>query len=298
VRIGGKPVLLVYKPHLFPDIRATTERWREEIVSAGFPGLYLVMVDDWSAAETHPALLGFDASYEIPSNITPHFVEDPNRDRFEFTGEFSGRIVDYWKFAGFFSNRPNPEYKRFKTVMAPWDNTARYRANATVHVNTDNDAYRLWITKAYLDTYRRFAGDERMMFIHSWNEWCEGTYIEPDGRGGRKYLEETRDGIADATHIIREAEKIDLDLDAASLANRLGREGEESHRVILKSVREQANQAWQSAHDERRATLQWREEATRWREEYRAVERSTSWRVTQPLRATKELIQRLRGRPR
>jgi hypothetical protein len=190
-------------------------------------------------------------------------------------------------------------------VMAPWDNTARYRSRAMVQVNTDNDAYRLWITKAYLDTYRRYKGEERLVFLHSWNEWCEGTYVEPDGKYGRKYLEQTRDGVSDAIRVIRGAQEAGLDLDVASLVNRVGREREEAYRVMLNSICREADNAWGEAgraNDSARRETQSlrieleaaRGEADHWREEFLAMRHSTSWHVTRPLRGLKEMLRIVR----
>ncbi len=194
VKINGKPLLMIYKTHLFPDIVATTDIWREEIEKHGFPGIYLVMVDDWIEVG-HPRMHGFDATYEIPSNIVPQQVLETDLDDLELDPDFEGRIVDYRKFAGFHAGRPFPDYKRFRTVMAPWDNTARYGNRAMVHIHGEGDAYRLWLTQALLDTCRRYEGDERIVLLHSWNEWCEGTYLEPDRKFGRFFLEQTRDAI-------------------------------------------------------------------------------------------------------
>lgn len=301
VRVDGRPVLLIYKPHLFPDIAETTERWRSEAVAAGYPDLYLVMVDDWFPRPANPRTLGFDAAYEIPSNVVPHTVEQADRSGFEFLSDFEGRIVDYHRFAEYHANRLFPEYKRLRTVMAPWDNTARYRSRAMVHVNTDNDAYQLWVTKAYLDTYRRYEGEERLLFLHSWNEWCEGTYVEPDGRYGRKYLEETRDGVADAIRVIREAQASGFDLDAASLLNRIGREREEAHRVTLNSMRTELDDAWGEAGHLNNQIQSLRSQLDALhsqldalRSHSDAVHRSTSWRVTRPLRAAKQVLRTVR----
>ncbi len=194
VKIEGKPLLLVYKAHLFPDVLGTTEIWREEIEKSGFPGIYLVMVDDWSFDLFHPRQFGFDATYEIPSNIVPQELL-VGGDELELRPGFEGRIVDYVKFANFHLSRPFPEYKRFRTVMLPWDNTPRYGSRAIVHINSRGDAYKLWLMQALLDTYRRYAPEERIVFLHSWNEWCEGTYLEPDGKYGRMYLEQTSEAI-------------------------------------------------------------------------------------------------------
>ncbi|ABI62432.1 glycoside hydrolase family 99-like domain-containing protein [Granulibacter bethesdensis] len=202
VKVSGKPILMVYKAHLFPDIFQTTEIWREEAIKHGFPGLYLVMVDDWTDEEVQPRLRGFDASYEIPSNVVPRNVLSDETDELGLGEDFEGRIVDYHKFASYHMGRPMPEYRRHRTVMLPWDNTPRYGSRAMVHVNTSNNAYRTWLTQAMLDTHRRHVPEERIVFLHSWNEWCEGTYVEPDGRYGRHYLNETRAAVQDVRDIL------------------------------------------------------------------------------------------------
>src|SRR6185437_1545320 len=85
------------------------------------------------------------------------------------------------------------------------------------------------------------TGEERLVFLHSWNEWCEGTYIEPDGRNGRKYLEETRDGVSEAIRIIQGAREAGLDLDVTSLVNWIGRGREEAYRMMLDSMSREAH---------------------------------------------------------
>jgi hypothetical protein len=161
------------------------------------------MADDWSSERFHPRQYGFDASYEIPSNIVPQQLL-VSTDELDVKSRFDGRIVDYARFANFHLSRPFPEYKRFRTVMLPWDNTPRYGLRAIVHINGQGDAYKVWLTQALLDTYRRYAPEERIVFLHSWNEWCEGTYLEPDGKYGRMYLEQT----SEAVRMVRDA--IDL----------------------------------------------------------------------------------------
>jgi ADP-heptose:LPS heptosyltransferase len=239
VKIDGKPLLLIYKTHLFPDIRSTTEIWRDEISKHGFPDLYLVMVDDWTANPLHPRELGFDAAYEIPSNVVPQQVMSSDIEALDLPDDFEGRIVDYRKFAGFHMSRPFPEYKRFRTVMLPWDNTPRYASRAMVQVNTDGDAYKLWLTQALLDTRKRYAPEERIVFLHSWNEWCEGTYLEPDGKFGRRYLEETRDAIAGVRDVIALGESHG-DSAAIALLRRIEREKDEGAFRVMQATRMQS----------------------------------------------------------
>jgi hypothetical protein len=245
--------LCIYKAHLFPDILSTTEIWRDEVAKHGFPGVYLVMVDDWSSEPPQPRSLGFDASYEIPSNVIPQDVLSTEADTLGLGDDFTGRIVDYDKFAKFHMSRPSPEYRRFRTVMLPWDNTARYGSRAIVHINTGGDAYKLWLSQAMLDTHARYPAEERIVFLHSWNEWCEGTYMEPDGKYGRRYLEETRDAISDVKNVLALGGNTEQGR-ALALLQRIQREKDEGAYRILQAARMQSAALWRDR-DELREKL-------------------------------------------
>lgn len=279
VRIEGKPLLMVYKVHLLKDALATTERWRRAAEQHGFPGLYLVMADDWTQAPPHPRSLGFDASYEIPSNI---ISEEALRDPSEIHGldpDFEGRIVDYERFARFHATRAVPDYKRFKTVMVPWDNTARYGKRALIHVNGEGSAYRHWLTLALIDSARRYAPDEQIVLLHSWNEWCEGTYLEPDGKLRRFYLEQTAQAIATAQQAIAAAAD---NRDGSSLI---------AHMFEAMSFRDEVVFRFDATLAKMRARhLATIGEAERAERLLALTLQSRSWRLTAPLRALMRLL--------
>ncbi len=201
LKVDGKPLLIIFMPQLFPDILNTTKKWREKSKEHGFPDLYLVMIDDWGISFTNPISLGFDATYEMPSNSFGYF--DDERDKVQGLNEnFTGRIIDYGKLAEYFIAKPFPMYKRFKTVMAPWDNTPRYKTRAIITLSSSVRDLENWLTSAIVETYIRYKGDERLVFLHSWNEWAEGTYIEPDRASGRARINSVTKAINTAKEII------------------------------------------------------------------------------------------------
>jgi hypothetical protein len=320
VKIEEKPLLLIYKAHLFPDINETTEIWRNEIKRHGFSDLYLVMVDDWSSSLDAPRKFGFDASYEIPSNIVPKQVMADDLASLELNSDFAGWIVDYRKFAEFHLSRPFPHYKRFRTVMLPWDNSARYGAKSMIHVNGEGDAYKRWLLQALIDTYQRYSGEERIVFLHSWNEWCEGTYLEPDGRLGRRFLEQTLEAVTIAKKAIALSER-DGDAKINAEILQLASAKEEGYFRVLQATRSQTGYIWEelerwrsevsrlanelarvhsqlavannvSQELERHRTgdiEHHRSEMARLSSELDAIYRSNSWRLTGPLRSVRRL---------
>jgi hypothetical protein len=68
IRVRGEPLLLVYRPSLFPDSLETTERWRDYFRRKGHGELHLVMVRSFYD-QTTPQVYGFDAAIQFP----PHF---------------------------------------------------------------------------------------------------------------------------------------------------------------------------------------------------------------------------------
>lgn len=298
VKVDGKPILLVYKTHVFPDIRGTVEIWRENIEKHGFPGVFLVMVDDWTPEPDHPRQFGFDASYEIPSNLVPQPVLITEADYLDLQDGFEGKIVDYAKFASFHLSRPFPPYKRFRTVMLPWDNTPRYGSRAIVHINGQGDAYKLWLLQAILDTHRRYPPEERIVFIHSWNEWCEGTYLEPDARFERLFLEQTRDAIKIAREVIERAGGLASTNAMADLL-RLQQMKDVGAFRVMEATRMQTVHVWGKLSQQHSEVLRLRDEVRRVSDDLRkatalaeAIRGSASWRLTKPIRTAAALLRK------
>jgi hypothetical protein len=194
IKIDGKPLLLVYRTELFPDIYETTELWRREAERNGWPGLYLVRCESFGG-ELHPSVLGFDAAYEVPTFKLPDFMLV---DKDEVSGvhkRFHGRILSYRKVIDYYAHRPAANYKRYYDVMLAWDNTARYGNMATVFHGVTPELYKTWLGTAIARTVREHSGAERLVFVNAWNEWAEGSYLEPDIKRGAQFLRATRDVV-------------------------------------------------------------------------------------------------------
>ena len=83
----------------------------------------------------------------------------------------------------------------FPGAFVDWDNTPRYGKRARLFRGASPERFRYWFTKLVDATATRPV-NERYIILNAWNEWAEGTYLEPDERYGFRYLEIVRDTLA------------------------------------------------------------------------------------------------------
>ena len=190
IRIRGKPLFLVYRISLLPDIRHTVEIWREMCRREGIGEIYLAFVESFEfvGSTKHPRDYGFDASVEFPPHGTSALMEAPGRI---ISPEYRGVIHDYRKAVLQYLRRDIPGYVRFRAVMPGWDNTPRRQVDPVIFENVSPGAYQAWLEAILDETRDQNFGDERIVFVNAWNEWGEGNHLEPDQRHGHGFLEAT-----------------------------------------------------------------------------------------------------------
>jgi glycosyltransferase involved in cell wall biosynthesis len=193
IRVEGKPLLMIYRPGLFPSAKETALRWREYCRKAGIGEIFLAFPQSFDTGS--PEDFGFDAALEFPPNLG-RFPEISARIPGIKQG-FKGRIYDWTALVDRSRAYSRPPYTLFRGLCPSWDNTARKMESASILVNSSPELYREWLTNAVADTCNRFSDfDKRLIFINAWNEWAEGAHLEPDSRYGYAYLQETLDALS------------------------------------------------------------------------------------------------------
>lgn len=193
IRIDGKPLLLIYRPSLFPDIRATVRRWRGWCRDNGIGEIYLAYPQSFECVD--PAEYGFDAAVEFPPNNSnpPDITRQIDTPR----PDFKGRVYDWRVFVERGERYQNPGYTLFRGLNPAWDNTARKKHKGAIFHNACPVLFRRWVVNAFADTLNRFPSpDARLVFVNAWNEWAEGAHLEPDRRYGYAWLQAIRDAHA------------------------------------------------------------------------------------------------------
>jgi lipopolysaccharide biosynthesis protein len=186
IRVGDRPLLVVYRPQAIPDPAAWAMTWRKYCREVGIGEIHIC------GALTHGnksvMRYGYDSAVEYP----PHHAWASSKNlQIDFDEPFSGNVLDYAEVAEAYVAHQFPDEVVFRGVVPSWDNAARTQSRSTVFLNGTPANYEAWLARAIERTTREQAHVERMVFINAWNEWAEGCHLEPDRRYGRGFLEAT-----------------------------------------------------------------------------------------------------------
>ncbi len=182
--------------------RAALDGFRSKTQAAGFEDLHLNAVV-WGKPilpgeriPADPATLVRDLGFDsVTSYVWIHHVPLSESPLTEYRSVLEGYLA-YWE-------RAEREFSvpYYPNVTMGWDSSPRtiasdmwapvgYPYTNVIGGNTpENFKAALDVTRARLDQ----RDDHRILNINCWNEWTEGSYLEPDATSGMAYLEAVRD---------------------------------------------------------------------------------------------------------
>ena len=219
IRINNRPVLIIYRMDIIPDIKEIIKLWRKEVRKAGFDGLYLITCQSFN--EASPIEYGFDAAMEFP----PHKIlaKPINNEINIINKEYRGNIYNYSEVISNKKLTLEPKYKLFRTSMLSWDNTARNQNNSNIFHNFSLLKYQEWLANNISNVLLndKYCNDEKIVFVNAWNEWAEGTHLEPDTKYGYGYLESTHNALLNVeTKLFKNNKVFDIVILATSNNNK------------------------------------------------------------------------------
>ena len=96
-------------------------------------------------------------------------------------------IHDYGKIMdNYFTKEDRLDYV-IPTIMPRKDRTPRSGKNALIYKNSTPQKFEKSVKNA-LKIIENKKQNHRILFLDSWNEWGEGSYMEPDLKFGHGYL--------------------------------------------------------------------------------------------------------------
>lgn len=179
IKVNGCPLLVVYRAELLNNPREATRVWRKYVKEElGMPDLHLILTHSFHP--NHPQEFGFDAAVDFPPNS--YEVKNIVSYKKKYFSDFTGRIIDYREVMEF-SLKKKFDYPFYHNTCLDWDNTARRGSNGTIMSYFTPRLFKTWLVELIK---RKPLND--IIFINAWNEWAEGTYLEPDRKYGYSNL--------------------------------------------------------------------------------------------------------------
>lgn len=199
IKIEGKPLLIVYKCYVFPlnEFKSFLEKIRGLAKKSGFPDLY-IMISTGDGSFEDVDLWGGDALVEyqpwkfykskLIENVLPKGYINPNFKA--YISDIRVALRDKAYLSHYDCN------KYFRSALTSWDNSARKKeSNAIVMWGNTPQFMKQWLVDIMEESKKIHKEEEDFVFISSWNEWAEGSHLEPDYKYGYAWLEAVREAI-------------------------------------------------------------------------------------------------------
>lgn len=201
IKEEGRPMFLLYRSVNIPCCREMMELWERMAIDAGFKGMHFVCTigqqkDNVESnfnlpfrnyVEFEPIrsldLNGYSTWQKIRVVFTPKVNKLLGT---RFLSRTPYKFKDIVKLSMSIKSRPGT----YGGVFCGWDNTPR-KAEAGLVISTPTRSeFHQYLSSKIKQTQEEYKTN--YIFINAWNEWAEGTYLEPDQSTGNMFLEEIK----------------------------------------------------------------------------------------------------------
>ena len=196
IQVNSKPIFLIYRPNLFPDIRKTIKTWRSEAVKHQTE-LYIGYVKSYAFDPVNFEDYGFECAIEFHPDLYVGVKQQfpPIADKIKHRLGIK-KSVYYENYISTYTTYVNKQLEKkvpnkpnvYPGITPGWDNSARKNKNAIIFKNSTPEEYGRWLNHIK----ELYKDQDTFLFINAWNEWAEGNHLEPCQKWGKKYLEETK----------------------------------------------------------------------------------------------------------
>lgn len=207
ITIDGAPLLLIYKPDLIPNLKKYINRMRECFANHGFKKVFLAsQFPTYYLAKKNLNLFDYYVQFEpmftdfrVKRDSHPFrqfvkmvFIKLHLYNAFKKAQKPSLTHMDYDEKWQNNLNYKITDKKLIAGAFVDWDNTARNK-NGTVYDGVSVEKFSSYFSRLTKKVKKEYSTS--MIFINAWNEWAEGTYLEPDTDHGYGYLDAIKEAV-------------------------------------------------------------------------------------------------------
>lgn len=197
IKVGNRPMFFIYKTKSIPCCKEMMDLWIELAQNNGFAGIHFVETLRDGSCDNRNLPISARAEFE-PSRTNSQrnwFAINYGRIRrrfhyllnFIFKTSIPGdKPYKYNEFVSRSLSLKSPE-GTYGGCLVGWDNSARRGLKSTVILPATKNEFKYYLKSKIKITLEEYKTD--IICINAWNEWAEGTYLEPDTIHKYEYLE-------------------------------------------------------------------------------------------------------------
>ena len=208
IKIDDKPVLVIYKPEIIPNLKKIVHIIKKRVIENGLPGIVLIsQYPDYYFSNRNNDYFDYHIQFQ-PKFIQDYEVEEKNLIRRKikhfmlshnmnqiyqvllkkYQSKKKKALIhrDYcedWKKIIDFQVT---DEKLMAGAFVDWDNTPRNK-NGLVYDNANPQLFERFFSSLVKKVNEEYSTE--FIFINAWNEWAEGAYLEADEKNQYGYLE-------------------------------------------------------------------------------------------------------------
>ena len=195
IKRENKPIFVLYRTNNIPHCDEMIQYLNKSCKENGFAGIYVIEEKNSFQknieSKEASAVLEFEPMYTLKygRSILRRIADKCFGAFFNKATHNHMLIYNYdivWKNI---INRTHDSIsgkEQFIGAFVDWDNSPRRGNKGTVIYGATPQKFRSYLSK---QLQHARSEDSEYVFINAWNEWGEGTYLEPDMKYGKKYLE-------------------------------------------------------------------------------------------------------------
>ncbi len=190
---NNKPIFLIYKPNKIPCLHAMLKCWNQLAKENGLEGIYIIATNDLNSKSTYvDAAVMYEPAYTFGLDMPVYYKQ--RNVILEWLKAHNVAIVKKYAYDRIWNKIISREIAdKKKTVyqggFVDYDDTPRRGKNGTLFKGGTPQKFEGYMRKLLTKSER--AGKE-FVFLTAWNEWAEGSYMEPDKANGYAYLKALR----------------------------------------------------------------------------------------------------------
>lgn len=216
IKVDEKPLFYVFDPDSCPDMKEFIQLWQHLAEKNGIPGIHFVaradsigkadeiykknFMNEVKARYDRYIDMGFDAvssmNFRRAEILATGFFKKIIRNIRQKIFGYALNSHDYMKLTEhYYTDEDKLDYV-YPQITPRKDKTPRAGKNALVYTGSTPEKFRIAIKMA-LEKIKDKDDEHKILFLNSWNEWGEGSYMEPDIVWGHQYLDVLREEIVE-----------------------------------------------------------------------------------------------------